>query len=423
MLPRFQAQAQVYPPLVSCSLQPSKRLSRLWHLWQVHRESWKGSAPATVGANARRSALGAFFRLQPLSTEVQRPADRSAPEGSTLEADFEVQRLTLALKSVRRQKSPKAGAACIHRAAATDGYTEAPKQPARPLPRTPPPARSRCHVTAPLHHARGAGRRRHSLACPIGNGERVGKAGPPAPPPSAQRGAGPAATHQWGPDEPGWAAARGRGACQSDSPANGFARCPCARPRLGLPAPALPSLRPPRPARPRLHPGPRARLSGGGGRWARGLGRPRGGRRRAAASPVSSRWVRRWTASVGLSPFSFPPNPRAVKEGSAAGRPVRACGQAGRVASGGRGGGGGGGGRADGRASGGWAPRGADWRPQPPPLPAQRLTDRGEGSFFTFFTPPLPLLQSNLGGGSPAPGPRPLADAASRCGVTGSGHS
>lgn len=50
-----------------------------------------------------------------------------------------MQRLTLALKSVRRQKSPKAGAACVHRAAATDGYTEAPKQPARPLPRTPPP--------------------------------------------------------------------------------------------------------------------------------------------------------------------------------------------------------------------------------------------------------------------------------------------
>lgn len=67
---------------------------------------------------------------------------------------------------------------------------------------------------------------------------------------------------------------------------------------------------------------------------------------------------------------------------------------------------------------------GAAWRgrPQPPPLPAQRLTDWGEGSFFTFFTPPFPPLQSNLGGGNPALALCPLAGVASRCGVTGCGR-
>ncbi|CAD7691964.1 unnamed protein product [Nyctereutes procyonoides] len=244
------------------------------------------------------------------------------------------------------------------------------------------PARPRRHVTAPVHHPQEEGRRRRSPARPMGSAGRAG----------------------------------GPGARQSSGPANALTHCPGARPRPGLPAPALPSLRLPRPARPRLHPGPRARLSGGGGRRARGLSRPRGGRRRAAASSATSRWVRRRTASAGPSPFSFPQNRSGAGEGSAAGRPAGARGRAGLAASRNRG-------RRQRRAGGGWAPRGAGGRPQPPPLPAQSLTDRGEGSFFTFFTSPLPPPQSNLGGGSPALGPRPLAGAASRRGVTGCGLS
>lgn len=72
-----------------------------------------------------------------------------------------------------------------------------------------------------------------------------------------------------------------------------------------------------------------------------------------------------------------------------------------------------------GGAGGGWAPRGAAG-PNPLCFPPS-ASDLGEGSFFTFFTPPLPPLQSNLGGGSPAPGRCQLADATSRCGVTGCG--
>lgn len=46
--------------------------------------------------------------------------------------------------------------------------------------------------------------------------------------------------------------------------------------------------------------------------------------------------------------------------------------------------------------------------PNPPPLPAQCLTDRGEGSFFTFFTPPLPLASIKLGRGKSRPRTAPI---------------
>lgn len=72
------------------------------------------------------------------------------------------------------------------------------------------------------------------------------------------------------------------------------------------------------------------------------------------------------------------------------------------------------------RVGGGWAPRGAAG-PNPLPFPPSASRAAGEGSFFTFFTPPLPPFQSNLGEGSPAPGCCSLADAASRCSVTGCG--
>lgn len=69
-------------------------------------------------------------------------------------------------------------------------------------------------------------------------------------------------------------------------------------------------------------------------------------------------------------------------------------------------------------AGGGWAPRGAAGWPQPPPLPAQRLTGGGRGHSSHSSILPSPAA-SQLGGGSPAPGRRPLAGASPRRSVTG----
>ncbi|KAG8524035.1 LOW QUALITY PROTEIN: Zinc finger protein 169 [Galemys pyrenaicus] len=170
--------------------------------------------------------------------------------------------------------------------------------------------------------------------------------------------------------------AKGRGARLSGGSANGLVHCSRARPRLGLPAPALPSLRPPRRRPPAPPSGSRARLScGGGRRQARGWVVPmegRGGGRRAAAFPASLR------------------PPAAAVAGGQRGRwrPGAASGPAAE------------GGRGHRRCERGL---GAAWRAGPnllrfPPAPRGPA---GEGSFFTFFTPPLPPLQSNLGGGSP----------------------
>lgn len=93
-----------------------------------------------------------------------------------------------------------------------------------------------------------------------------------------------------------------------------------------------------------------------------------------------------------------------------AGQPAEAAGWDERALSEDRGGGG---------ADGGWAPRGVLSRPQPPPLPAQRLTDRGRGHSSHSSPRPSPQLQSNLGWGSPSLELRTLASAASNCGVTG----
>lgn len=88
----------------------------------------------------------------------------------------------------------------------------------------------------------------------------------------------------------------------------------------------------------------------------------------------------------------------AVGEGSAAAGPAGARSRGGWLVSGGSGGRRAGDGRRVARPAG----------PNPPPLPAQRLTDRGEGSFFTFFTPPLPPASIKLGRGKSRPRAAPI---------------
>lgn len=127
-------------------------------------------------------------------------------------------------------------------------------------------------------------------------------------------------------------------------------------------------------------------------------------------SEVSKVEGKRTRARRHFSSFRRPPYTGAVREGER-------CGPAGRGL-GARAGGLQGGPCVAAARGGGWAPRGAAG-PNPLPFPPSASRAAGEGSFFTFFTPPLPPLQSNLGEGSPASRCCSLADATSRCGVTG----
>lgn len=210
----------------------------------------------------------------------------------------------------------------------------------------------------------------------------------------------------------GSAEAKGRGVRQSGGLANGLTRCPRARPCLGLRCPrCFPSGRRGRPARASIRVLARGSwvTAGGGGREGRAVFADGGGGRRTCLRTRGG--YGGGTAHAVPSPFSFPWTPGVDERGGVL--------RIGRRRPAGRGG----------RASRmpwvatAWVGDGRRVaRPVPTPSasrPVPRTWGRGHSSHSS--PRPSPPLQSNMGGGSPAPERCQLAGAVFCCGVTGYG--